>query len=721
MRAKKKFTLAYASVTGKAESIAELILNEAESRDFEVDFRCLSEFGEICHKRHLVLVTSTTGDGEQPENAAKFWRKIKKKHLKSDHFSGLKFTILGLGDSNYSQFCNGPKSLHARLKELGAECFYEPGWADDGIGLELVVEPWIERLWTALEAQQQQDTANPSNGDAKCKILDTETSSGGEKLSPKLDTKISPEENVCPKLDTKISTEGENSSPKSDTNKSSGGEKVNPELDTKISSEGEKVSLKLATKMSTGVEKVSEKLGELSIESKNKKYFGISFPDDLASISCPTCPISYLEVKKVEGRTKNDRNPPNFAKFPLSQGEIFHSKITDFCGMTPKGDESVKRAYKVTLEWDPDLGVASPEPGDALGLVCPNPSDEVSALISKLNLSPNDFIEVILKNEKKKMPEFLRITNPINVLELFQWHLDIRSAPKKPFLRVLAESTSDEEEKRFLLHLCSKNGASDYLNLFRSKYVSILDLLSGLPSCRPDVERLLEHLPRLQPRPYSCASFNGANKTDLVFNVTEFEGGKKKGVATGFLERAFLDNRLSDLKIPTFLRSNAKFRLPENARDRHLIMIGPGTGVAPFRGFLQKLKAAEKCGNSNEKWLFFGCRHKDKDFHFRTELEAFAEEGVLSRLFACFSRDEDEAECKRVQDLIRREKEAFIELLEDEKTVLYVCGDAKGMAKDVNECIVESYSKVLNIDAKEARGKVAQLSLSGRYLQDVWT
>lgn len=80
------------------------------------------------------MVSSTTGDGDQPENAEPLWRKIKKKSLNPDHLNKLRFTILGLGDSNYSQFCNGPKTLHRRMVDLGATTFYEPDWADDGVG-----------------------------------------------------------------------------------------------------------------------------------------------------------------------------------------------------------------------------------------------------------------------------------------------------------------------------------------------------------------------------------------------------------------------------------------------------------------------------------------------------------------------------------------------------------------------------------------------------------
>ena len=149
------FLLLHGSVTGKAESIAELLAEQAAERGYEVDLCCMSSVGkdyslEESRDRVAVLVSSTTGDGDQPEKAERLWRTLKKRHLPEDHLSGLRFAYLGLGDSNYSQFCNGPKTLRERLLDLGAEEFADPGWADDGVGLEEVVEPWIEGLWGAL-------------------------------------------------------------------------------------------------------------------------------------------------------------------------------------------------------------------------------------------------------------------------------------------------------------------------------------------------------------------------------------------------------------------------------------------------------------------------------------------------------------------------------------------------------------------------------------------
>lgn len=159
MTKKPRVLLIYGSVTGKAESIAELIAEEGEKRGFEIDLKCMSTVGRGVHEIGVkgfcrggkmvllffsqfnlesepcvVMVSSTTGDGDQPENAEKLWRKIKKRALPEDHLAKMRFAQLGLGDSNYSQFCNGPKTLHERLLDLGAEPFYEPAWADDGVG-----------------------------------------------------------------------------------------------------------------------------------------------------------------------------------------------------------------------------------------------------------------------------------------------------------------------------------------------------------------------------------------------------------------------------------------------------------------------------------------------------------------------------------------------------------------------------------------------------------
>ena len=128
--------LLHGSATGKAESIAELLAVEAEKRGLEFEVKCMSEVGGSLDNvvgQTLVAVSSTTGDGEQPEAAGKFFRALNRRNKRPD-LSSLRFAYLGLGDTNYTQFCNGPKTMRAALLDCGAREFYPPGWADDGTG-----------------------------------------------------------------------------------------------------------------------------------------------------------------------------------------------------------------------------------------------------------------------------------------------------------------------------------------------------------------------------------------------------------------------------------------------------------------------------------------------------------------------------------------------------------------------------------------------------------
>lgn len=135
-----------------------------------VYFRCLGKIIDLLslshHRKTLCLhllnfcftvlhneIPLRTGDGDPPENACIFWRKIRSKDLNEDYLKHLEFALLGLGDTNYTTFLGYPKSVEKQLQKLGAKQFYKSGWADDAVGLEIVVDPWIENLWPALENQ----------------------------------------------------------------------------------------------------------------------------------------------------------------------------------------------------------------------------------------------------------------------------------------------------------------------------------------------------------------------------------------------------------------------------------------------------------------------------------------------------------------------------------------------------------------------------------------
>lgn len=148
--------IVYASQTGQAKSIAESLHDSALEHQYKPTLYDIAEHDKTfsfatISPAPLIFVCSTTGDGETPESARKAISRLRRANKDTMDLSGLKYALLGLGDSNYSQFANGPKIFHKRLRELGASCFYGPRWADDGVGMELEVEPFKDGLWTALE------------------------------------------------------------------------------------------------------------------------------------------------------------------------------------------------------------------------------------------------------------------------------------------------------------------------------------------------------------------------------------------------------------------------------------------------------------------------------------------------------------------------------------------------------------------------------------------
>lgn len=184
-------------------------------------------------------------------------------------------------------------------------------------------------------------------------------------------------------------------------------------------------------------------------------------------------------------------------------------------------------------------------------------------------------------------------------------------------------------------------------------------------------------------------------------------GRRHEGVATGALARA------SDGEpFAAFIRTST-FRLPRDPR-KPLVMIGPGTGIAPFRGFLQHRAAR---GDPGAAHLFFGCRHPDRDYIYRDELAAARAAGVLSSLSVAFSRVASTKDY--VQDHLIRARCEMWECLEA-GGALYVCGDAKHMAKDVHRAVHELVAACNGWGGHEAEAYVARLQKEGRYLQDVW-
>lgn len=239
----------------------------------------------------------------------------------------------------------------------------------------------------------------------------------------------------------------------------------------------------------------------------------------------------------------------------------------------------------------------------------------------------------------------------------------------------------------------------------------MIDLLESYPATL-SAQHLLDITRKLPPRAYSIASSRkevGDEAHLLVAALRYASHGRMRG---GVASTHVADRMQDGSKLRVRLKPNPHFRLPDPARD--IIMVGPGTGVAPFRAFVQERRAVGATGRS---WLFYGDQHFTHDFLYQLEWQEALEDGSLSRIDVAFSRDQPEK--IYVQDRLQTHQRDLVDWIENGAN-LYVCGDAKAMAKDVRRAVVGAFASVKALDADAAEAAVATLERDGRYQQDVY-
>ena len=351
-------------------------------------------------------------------------------------------------------------------------------------------------------------------------------------------------------------------------------------------------------------------------------------------------------------------------------------------------------------------------PGDHLGVIPQNCSALVARIATVFGLNP----EVRLRLHKRHSGATSLPTEQIlSVNTLLSHYVELQEVATRHQLGILAGYAVSPSDKRDLERLASEE--SDYAQEVKALRKSIVDLLEEYPSVRLPFGHYLELVSTLKPRYYSISSSPEASGRLLSVTVGVVDGQARHGRGR---YRGTCSNYLNEIPrgqtVYAFLQeAQGKFGLPSPTVP--LIMVGAGTGVAPYRGFLQERAVQKRAGQKVARsLLFFGCRHPEHDFIYRQELLGWEADGLVD-LVTAFSR---ESESKvYVQDRLRERGADIWQALQD-GGCLYVCGDASGMAAGVRQSLLAVACEHGAMSQEEAIEYFDRLSAENRYLLDVW-
>ncbi|MFT8320245.1 MAG: assimilatory sulfite reductase (NADPH) flavoprotein subunit [Bacillus sp. (in: firmicutes)] len=373
-----------------------------------------------------------------------------------------------------------------------------------------------------------------------------------------------------------------------------------------------------------------------------------------------------------------------------SRTNPFQAEILEVINLNGQGSNKETLHLELSLEGS---GLTY-QPGDSVGIYPNNDPILVEMLLNEMKWDPEEIVTVNNKGDVLPLKEALTSYFEITVLT-------------KPLLEQAAQFTANEDLQE-LLYPDSEDELKAYI-----KGRDLLDLGQDFGPWAVPAQKFISILRKIPARLYSIASSYAANPDEVHLTIGalryESHGRERKGVCS-----ILCSERLNPGdKLPIYIQKNQNFKLPEKP-ETPIIMIGPGTGIAPFRSFMQE---REEAGISGKSWLFFGDQHFVTDFLYQTEWQNLLKTGVLTKLDVAFSRDSNEKVYVQHR-MLEHSKELFGWL--EEGAVVYICGDEKHMAHDVHQTLIDIIETEKNTSREKAEEYLAALQQEKRYLRDVY-
>uniref|UniRef100_A0A8C2DH29 NADPH-dependent diflavin oxidoreductase 1 n=1 Tax=Cyprinus carpio TaxID=7962 RepID=A0A8C2DH29_CYPCA len=427
----------------------------------------------------------------------------------------------------------------------------------------------------------------------------------------------------------------------------------------------------------------------------------VGLADDQHDLGLPPRYVFHFLDEVTDKQTEHLQTPPTPLQ-PFPARVVFNQRVTH-----PSHFQDVRHI-------ELDITGSNIHAGDVVMMRPCNAAEDVEQFCQLLKLDPERYF-TLTPTDSSTVPA--RLPQPCSVRFLVEQFLDISAVPRRSFFEVLATFASNELERDKLLEFSSAQGQDALHSYCNRPRRTALEVLADFPHTTVElsIDYLLDLFPEIQPRSFSIASslLQHPNRIQILVAVVKYKSmlfKPRKGLCSSWL--ASLDPSTGNVYVPLWVKKGS-LSFPQDP-DTPVIMVGPGTGVAPFRSAIQERAAQGKMANV----LFFGCRSESKDFYCRSEWEEKVQAGQMI-LVTAFSRDQEEK--IYVQHRVKEQSKLLWDLIAKKNAFFYIAGSAKQMPASVCDALKEVFQKEGGMSENQAQEMLDAMEKAKRFQSETWS